>query len=133
LNGFVGEFLILLGAFQTHRVAAIVATSGVLLGAVYLLWMYQRVMFGPLQNPANRTLQDLSPREVLVFVPILVMLFVMGLYPKPFLSRMEPSVQAYLARMNQKMAANVQPSAISYQQSAVGQETELAAVEGEGR
>ncbi|HEX7407385.1 MAG TPA: NADH-quinone oxidoreductase subunit M [Candidatus Binatia bacterium] len=118
LNGFVGELLILLGAFQTHRVAAIVATSGVLLGAVYMLWMYQRVMFGPLTNPANSNLRDLSKREVLVFLPILVMLFVMGVYPNPFLSRMEPSVQAYLSRMHQKMAAaetSVQLSAVSPQ------------------
>jgi len=115
LNGFVGEFLILMGAFPVHRVAAVVATSGVLLGAVYMLWMYQRVMFGPLENPKNRELHDLSTREILVFVPILVMLFVMGLYPQPFLSRMEPSVQAYLNRMQTKMAA-----AENYQQSALG-------------
>jgi NADH-quinone oxidoreductase subunit M len=118
LNGFVGEFLILLGAFQTHPVAATVATSGVLLGAVYMLWMYQRVMFGPLTNPANKNMSDLSQREILVFLPILVMLFVMGLYPKPFLSRMEPSVQAYVIRMQQKMAVaehSLQLSAVSHQ------------------
>jgi NADH-quinone oxidoreductase subunit M len=109
LNGFIGEFLILLGAFKTYPVAAIVGTSGVLLGAVYMLWMYQRVMFGPLENPKNRQLHDLSAREVLVFTPILVMFFVMGLYPKPFLGRMEPSVQAYLSRMQQKMAAAEPP------------------------
>jgi NADH-quinone oxidoreductase subunit M len=106
LNGFVGEFLILLGAFQTHRVAAIVATSGVLLGAVYMLWMYQRVMFGPLTNPKNKEIPDLSQREILVFLPILILLFVMGLYPKPFLGRMEPSVQAYLSRIHSKMATS---------------------------
>jgi NADH-quinone oxidoreductase subunit M len=105
LNGFVGEFLILLGSFGVHRGATIVAVSGVILGAVYLLWMYQRVMFGPLENPANRMLKDLSVREILVFVPILVMLVVMGMYPRPFLRRMEPSVNAYLARLEQKMAA----------------------------
>jgi NADH-quinone oxidoreductase subunit M len=105
LNGFVGEFLILLGAFEAHRVAAIVAVSGVVLGAVYMLWMYQRVMFGPLTNPKNAQLKDLSTREVLVFLPILIMLFVMGLYPQPFLSRMEPSVQAYVTRMEQRMTA----------------------------
>ena len=58
-----------------------------------------------LTNPANKNIPDLSKREILVFVPIIVMFFVMGLYPKPFLSRMEPSVQAYLSRMHQKMAA----------------------------
>ena len=116
LNGFIGEFLILVGAFGTYRTAAIIATSGVLLGAVYMLWMYQRVMFGPLTNPANRTLLDLSKREILVFAPIIVMFFVMGMYPKPFLTRMEPSVQAYLSRMQQKMAAadaRVQLSAVT--------------------
>ena len=105
LNGFVGEFLILLGAFQTHRAAAIVGSSGVLLGAVYMLWMYQRVMFGPLTNDKNKVLKDLSPREVAVFVPILVLLFVMGMYPKPFLNRMEPSVGVLLTRMEKKIAA----------------------------
>jgi len=104
LNGFVGEFLILLGAFKTHRVAAVVATTGVILGAVYLLWMYERVMLGPLTNPKNRELRDLSVREILVFVPLLVMMFVMGLYPRPFLARMEPTVDAYVARLQAKMA-----------------------------
>jgi NADH-quinone oxidoreductase subunit M len=103
LNGFVGEFLILLGAFKTYPVAAVVATSGVILGAVYLLWMYQRVMLGPLDNPKNKELRDLSAREILVFVPLLVMMFVMGLYPKPFLTRMEPTVDAYLVRLHAKM------------------------------
>jgi NADH-quinone oxidoreductase subunit M len=117
LNGFVGEFLILLGAFGVHRAATVVGVSGVILGAVYLLWMYQRVMFGPLENPANRVLKDLSVREILVFVPILVMLVVMGVYPRPILTRMEPTVNAYLARVHQKMAAagNVQLSAVSTQ------------------
>ncbi len=113
LNGFVGEFLILLGAFDVHRAAAVVGVSGVILGAVYLLWMYQRVMFGPLENPANRALNDLSAREILVFVPILVMLFVMGMYPRPILSRMEPSVNAYLGRLHQKMVANESPVQLS--------------------
>jgi NADH-quinone oxidoreductase subunit M len=137
LNGFVGEFLILLGAFNTHPVAAIVATSGVLLGAVYMLWMYQRVMFGPLTNPKNEQLKDLSTREVLVFAPILIMLFVMGLYPQPFLSRMEPSVQAYIARMEQRMAA-VEPAVRSVQLSALGTQMKtlpplpLSAGRGEG-
>jgi NADH-quinone oxidoreductase subunit M len=123
LNGFVGEFLILLGAFQTYRIAAVVGSSGILLGAVYMLWMYQRVMFGPLDNPKNRTLRDLSVREVLVFVPIVVMLFVMGVYPKPFLSRMEPSVQAYLSHLHEKMAAG-EPRAHTVQLSAVGGQPE---------
>jgi NADH-quinone oxidoreductase subunit M len=110
LNGFVGEFLILLGAFKTYPLAAIIGSSGVLLGAVYLLWMYQRVMFGPLDNPENQKLKDLSAREILVFVPLIVMFFVMGIYPKPFLSRMEPSVHATLARLEKKLAETGSPA-----------------------
>jgi NADH-quinone oxidoreductase subunit M len=110
LNGFVGEFLILLGAFEVYPVATVVGTSGVVLGAVYLLWTYQRVMFGPLDKPENRTLTDLSTREIAVFAPLLVMMFVMGLYPKPFLERMEPSVQAYLSHVRTRMAAVPAPA-----------------------
>ncbi|MBI3782130.1 MAG: NADH-quinone oxidoreductase subunit M [Deltaproteobacteria bacterium] len=104
LNGFVGEFLILIGAFKAYPTGTAIASSGVILGAVYLLWMYQRVMFGPLDNPENQKLKDLSTREILVFVPLIIMFFVMGIYPKPFLSRMEPSVQATLARLEKKLA-----------------------------
>jgi NADH-quinone oxidoreductase subunit M len=104
LNGFVGEFLILIGAFRAYPVAAVAATSGIILAAVYLLWMYERVMLGPLENPKNKELRDLSLREVVVFVPLLVMMFVMGLYPQPFLSRMEPTVEAYLVRLHDRMA-----------------------------
>jgi len=104
LNGFVGEFLILLGAFDTYPIAAVIAVSGVVLAAVYLLWMYQRVMLGPLDNPKNENLQDLSAREISVFAPLVVMMFVMGLYPQPFLSRMEPTVEAYLANLQAKLA-----------------------------
>lgn len=105
LNGFVGEFLILLGAFDTYPVAAVIAVSGVVLGAVYLLWMFQRVMLGPLTNPKNKDLKDLSLREILVFTPLIVMMFVMGLYPQPFLQRMEPTVETYLENLRAKVAA----------------------------
>jgi len=104
LNGFVGEFLILLGAFGVYPIAATVAVSGIILGAVYLLWMFQRVMLGPLDKPENRELKDLSLREIVVFTPLVVMMFVMGLYPQPFLSRMEPTVEAYLENLHAKVA-----------------------------
>ncbi len=128
LNGFVGEFLILLGSFGVHRAETVVAVSGVVLGAVYLLWMYQRVMFGPNENPKNHVLKDLSTREILVFVPILVMLFVMGMYPRPFLTRMEPTVNAYLSRLQDKMRAPViaDAPAESAQISAVISQPEIA-------
>jgi NADH-quinone oxidoreductase subunit M len=92
-NGFVGEFLVLLGAFKTHMGFAIVATSGVILSAVYMLTMFQRVMLGPVTHKENETLRDLRPREWAIFVPILVLIFWMGVYPAPFLSRMQPALR----------------------------------------
>ena len=100
LNGFVGEFLILLGTFKANTVAAVVAVSGVILGAVYMLRMYQRVIFGPLTNPENAKMTDLSRREIAIFVPLIALMLFMGLYPQPFLSRMEKSVEATLARIH---------------------------------
>jgi NADH-quinone oxidoreductase subunit M len=105
LNGFVGEFLILLGAFRSNPWVGAVAVLGVILGAVYMLRMFQRVMFGPLENPKNQELTDLTPRELVVLVPLLAMILLMGVYPKPFLSRMEPSVEAFVARIESKVAA----------------------------
>jgi NADH-quinone oxidoreductase subunit M len=99
LNGFVGEFLCLLGAFGRNPWYAVLAVPGVVLGAVYLTWMYQRVIFGPITHEENRALQDLSPREIVVFAPILLLVFFMGIYPKPLLSRMEPSIAAILAHV----------------------------------
>ena len=98
LNGFIGEFLILVGSFPTQQWATAVATSGVVLGALYLLWMYQRVIFGPVVHEENKTLTDLSTRELVVIGPVIAMCFVMGLYPAPFLSRIEPSVDHILQR-----------------------------------
>ncbi|HZM15368.1 MAG TPA: NADH-quinone oxidoreductase subunit M [Candidatus Krumholzibacteria bacterium] len=92
LNGFVGEFLILLGAFHQHRLLTIVASTGVVLGAIYMLWMVERVLFGPVRHEENRKLPDLSPREILTFAPLLILIVVMGVYPRPFLQRMHASV-----------------------------------------
>ena len=98
-NGFVGEFLVLLGAFQTQRVWAIIAATGVILSAAYMLWMYQRVVFGPVTNPDNESLKDLTGREAIVFAPLLLLIFWMGLFPNPVLSRLEPTVERQLARI----------------------------------
>lgn len=96
LNGFIGEFLILLGAFRWNYIYSALGATGMILGAIYMLWAYQRVMFGPLENSENKALRDLSLREIMVFLPIAVMFFVMGVYPKPFLSKIEPTVEALL-------------------------------------
>jgi NADH-quinone oxidoreductase subunit M len=99
LNGFVGEFLILCGAFGPAPWATAIATSGVVLGALYLLWMYQRVVFGPVTHEENARLADLSGREVALLVPVLGLCLVMGLYPAPFLTRMQPAIDRVLARV----------------------------------
>jgi len=97
LNGFVGEFMILLGSFVSgkfSRIYVVIATSGVVFTAVYMLWMFQRVMFGKLDNPKNQELKDLSIREIAVLVPIIVFIIWIGVYPKPFLSKIEKSVNS---------------------------------------
>ncbi len=99
LNGFVGEFLILLGAFGRWPWATAIATSGVILGALYLLWMYERVIFGPLTHAENAQLKDLSAREVTVLVPVVALCLAMGLFPTPFLRRMQPSIDLILQRL----------------------------------
>src|SRR5216110_2844706 len=92
-NGFVGEFLVLLGTFRTYPVAATIATAGVIVAAMYLLPALQRVIFNPLDKSVNEKLADLSPREIAVLVPLLACIVWIGVYPKPILQRMEPSAQ----------------------------------------
>jgi NADH-quinone oxidoreductase subunit M len=104
LNGFVGEFLILLGAFGVSYWMAAVGTLGIILGAVYMLWMFQRVMFGALENEDNRHLTDLTTREIVVLAPVIVMIVVMGVYPQPFLRRIEPAVERFVARVHNETA-----------------------------
>ena len=99
LNGFVGEFLILLGTFIHEPKAAYIAVLGVVLGALYMMWAYERVMWGPLTKTINQTLRDLTGREIAVMVPLVALILVMGLYPRPILNRMEPSVNVFLARI----------------------------------
>ena len=107
LNGFVGEFMILLGSFISgafSKVHAVLAATGVILAAVYMLWMFQRVMFGKLDKPENQALKDLNLREVIVLLPILLFIVWIGVYPKPFLSRIEKSVNHVLKQHTKAMA-----------------------------
>jgi NADH-quinone oxidoreductase subunit M len=102
LNGFVGEFLVLVGAFQVNGWLAAVATTGIIFAAVYLLWMYQRVAFGEIRHEANRHLRDLSPREWALLVPIVVMIVWIGVYPRTFTSKTEATIQALIAQVESK-------------------------------
>jgi NADH-quinone oxidoreductase subunit M len=99
LNGFVGEFLVLLGAFQTMPTFAVIGAVGVVLAAVYMLWMYQRVMFGEVTHAENLRLKDLSPREILVLVPVVLVIVWIGVYPQPFLKRMEAATSVVIERV----------------------------------
>jgi NADH-quinone oxidoreductase subunit M len=100
LNGFIGEFLILQGAFIANLWWAVVAGSGVVLGAAYMLWLYQRTMFGQVENPKNEALPDMNLREIATFVPLIILAVWIGIYPKPFLDRLAPTVNTVVARVN---------------------------------
>jgi NADH-quinone oxidoreductase subunit M len=104
LNGFIGEILILQGVYVVSKWWAAVAASGIVLGAAYMLWLYQRTMFGKIENPANAGLQDLSVRELVTFVPLIALAFWIGLYPAPFLRRIETSVARVVVRVSPKYA-----------------------------
>ncbi|NIU78649.1 MAG: hypothetical protein GWN71_35395, partial [Gammaproteobacteria bacterium] len=95
-SGFVGEFLALLGTFQTHPIVALIATTGVIFAAYYMLPMVQRIWFNALDRPENENLPDLSRRELAVLLPMVAVMLWMGVYPKPFLDRTESSVEVIL-------------------------------------
>jgi len=100
LNGFIGELLILQGVFVASKVWAAVAASGIVLGAAYMLSLYQRTMFGKVENAKNEGLADLSFREFATFAPLIVLAVWIGLYPAPFLTRVETSVQRVIVRVS---------------------------------
>jgi NADH-quinone oxidoreductase subunit M len=101
LNGFVGEFLILLGTFSSYRWWVLPAALGIVLAAIYLLWAYQRVFQGAPTQEANRMLRDLRGREVAMLAPVLALIVFIGVYPKPFLERIEPSAQRVVNQLNE--------------------------------
>lgn len=98
LNGFIGEFLILLGAFKMNYWYSALGATGLILGAVYMLWAYQSVMFGPLDKSKNQSLLDLDLREVGLMFPIAILIVLMGVYPKPFLNKIEPTVDKLISQ-----------------------------------
>jgi NADH-quinone oxidoreductase subunit M len=104
LNGFIGEFLIMIGAWTSNAVshawiATMLAGTGVIWAAVYMLWMLQRVVFGKVTNPENSKLSDLNGREIAMIVPLLLLMLFMGVYPRPFLDRSRASVEAVRVRV----------------------------------
>jgi NADH-quinone oxidoreductase subunit M len=119
LNGFVGEFLIMIGMFTSkvlpvtasvnwNYIAAMAAGTGVIFAAVYLLWMAQRVFFGTVTNEKNKTLADLSWREIGLMVPLLILMVYMGVFPKPILHRSEAVIKAIQERVMHQAGGTVE-------------------------
>jgi NADH-quinone oxidoreductase subunit M len=111
LNGFIGEFTILQGAFEANRAWAAFAVTGVILGAAYLLWLYQRTMLGEVTNEKNRHLPDLSVRELATLVPLIAWAIWIGVYPKPYFEVLEKPVAQIVERVRpgyfQKATAHI--------------------------
>ena len=96
LNGFVGEITSLFGIFAANRTYAILAVSTVILAAAYLLWMFERVMHGPIKNEKILTFKDMNKRELGYFIPIVILMFWMGIHPSTFMRKMDASISTYL-------------------------------------
>ena len=107
LNGFVGEFLVLLGTFRTHPVAATIGTTTVIFAAAYLLWALLRMLYGKITKPENEALRDLTRREYAVLVPLLVVIVWLGLFPGPVLRRIEPSSQRFIELVRLRLPLEV--------------------------
>ena len=129
LNGFVGEYYIMLGTFMVSWRWAAWAVPGVVLAAAYLLWLYQRVFFGTVTNPKNEKLHDLTPREVLTFAPLLIMAFWIGLYPKPFFQILEQPVKQIVQNINNPHGGNAVNAAIQPVMQQPAMQREIAAAQ----
>jgi NADH-quinone oxidoreductase subunit M len=108
-SGFVGEFLALVGAFRVNTWVALFATTGVVLSAAYALWLYRQVIFGKLDKPNLANILDLSPREIAILAPLVVLTILFGVYPKPVMDVTAVSVEKLIADYNQDVQAASQP------------------------
>jgi len=109
LNGFVGEILCLFGIFKANQFLAILAVTTVILAAAYLLWMFQRVMHGPITNEKIRSFKDLNKREMIFLIPIIILMFWMGIFPKTFLRKMDASINHLLNQIKKREMVQLQP------------------------
>jgi NADH-quinone oxidoreductase subunit M len=98
-NGFVGEFLVLLGSFKEYPVLTGIAATGVIFAAAYLLWAIQRILFNPLDKRENEHIPDLNWRELAIMVPIIAVIIWLGVYPAPVLRRMEPAAERFVTQV----------------------------------
>jgi len=110
-NGFVGEFMVIVGTYYSEHLAAFSglqaagAAFGVILAAVYMLGAVQKMFFGPLKNPKNKHLTDISPREMLALSPLIIFVFIIGFFPRMLLEPMKPTVAAYYNQFNRMLDA----------------------------
>ncbi len=101
-SGFIGEFMILLGSFKAFKIFTVIAVSGVVLGAVYMLTLYLKTIFGELDKDRNADLTDVNIREMFMLIPLLILMFFMGIYPKPFIKVIEPSVNNFISLVSER-------------------------------
>ena len=106
-NGFIGEFLVLLGAFRTAPILSMVAATGVIFAAAYLLWAIQRILFNPLDKPSNAALTDLNWRELGLMAPLIIAILWLGIYPQPVLTRMESSAARFVQLVQTRAATGI--------------------------
>jgi NADH-quinone oxidoreductase subunit M len=123
LNGFVGEIMVLISAVRNNLVLGAVAATSLILGAVYMLWMVQRVFFGEVTHEENKTLKDLNAREVGLLLPLVVMMLVMGVWTTPFTSRMTAAVdKQVVSRFDQPVAPVLKPASAAAPDAHAGHE-----------
>jgi NADH-quinone oxidoreductase subunit M len=103
-NGFIGEFLVLLGAYRTYPVLSVISTTVVILAAAYLLWAIQGILFNPLDKPANEQMSDLNRRELLLMTPLVACIIWLGVYPAPVLRRMQPAAEQFVRLVETRSA-----------------------------
>ena len=110
-SGFVGEFLVLIGVYQVSTLVAFLAATGVILGAAYMLYLYKRVVFGELTKADVRAMTDINAREVAIFVPLIALVFWMGIYPSSFINPMAPAIEKVITRYNDANAISISQGA----------------------
>jgi NADH-quinone oxidoreductase subunit M len=106
-NGFIGEFLVLIGAFRTAPILSMIAATGVIFAAAYLLWAIQRILFNPLDKASNAALTDLNWRELGLIAPLIIAILWLGIYPQPVLHRMESSAARFVQLVQTRAASGI--------------------------
>jgi len=125
LNGFIGEFLILAGSYQTSPRWTIIAATGVILAAIYLLWLIQRVFFGPITNEENRNVKEIAWNEIAALVPLVILMVWIGVRPNVFLRKMTPSVQQLLQVVHKTDGSKAIVAGVGSRESGVGGKNRL--------